>query len=121
MQPEGGGVGKTTTTFHVARAAVAEGRRTLLIDADPQGNLSSVTVPDLERDQPGLADVLTDRSSDGLADITVPGAWEGLKRCSLTGSGLAAVREMNSSSPGQDAKVGCATPWMPSATATTSC
>ena len=88
-----GGVGKTTTTFHLARAAVAEGRRTLLIDADPQGNLSSVTVPDLERDQPGLADVLTDRSSDGLADITVPGAWEGLSVAPSTGSGLAAVRD----------------------------
>lgn len=88
-----GGVGKTTTTFHLARAAVAAGRRTLLIDADPQGNLSSVTVPDLERDQPSLADVLSDRSDDGLADIIVPGAWEGLSVAPSTGSGLVAVRD----------------------------
>ena len=88
-----GGVGKTTTTYHLARAAVAAGERTLLIDADAQGNLSRVVVPDLERDQPGLADVLTDRSRDTITDVAVPGAWDGLTVVPSTGSGLTSVRD----------------------------
>ena len=39
-----GGVGKTTSTFNVARAAVKKGYRVLVVDNDPQGNLTSVAV-----------------------------------------------------------------------------
>ena len=35
-----GGVGKSTTTFHLARAAANAGVRTLIIDMDPQGNIT---------------------------------------------------------------------------------
>jgi cellulose biosynthesis protein BcsQ len=39
-----GGVGKTTLTVNVARALSNRGKRVLLVDSDPQGNLTSLLV-----------------------------------------------------------------------------
>ncbi|MBV8070717.1 MAG: AAA family ATPase [Acidobacteriaceae bacterium] len=37
-----GGVGKTTTALTLARIFADEGRRTLLIDSDPQGSIATL-------------------------------------------------------------------------------
>ena len=88
-----GGVGKTTTTFHLARAAITDGLRVLVVDADPQGDLTSVTVDEdnLIEGQVGLADVLSDRSDEHIRDVIVPGIWPGLDVVPTTGEALEGV------------------------------
>ncbi len=54
-----GGVGKTHTVFHLAGAFSELGRRVLLIDLDPQGNLTSLLVE--PGDHPGVFEILQDR------------------------------------------------------------
>lgn len=72
-----GGVGKSTCTYCLAAALAKAGRRVLVVDVDPQGNLSTALVADsLAPDQPTVADVLNPASSGGeathkLADVIV--------------------------------------------------
>ncbi|MGJ9414416.1 ParA family protein [Aeromicrobium sp. CF4.19] len=89
-----GGVGKSTTTFHLARAAVLQGRRVLVVDLDPQGNLTSVAAREaVEEDQAGLADALSTRAPEGIADVIVPGLWDGLDVVPTSGVTLGSVRD----------------------------
>jgi chromosome partitioning protein len=71
-----GGVGKTTTAINLAAALAMRGRKTLLIDLDPQGN-SSITFVDIRALQRSMYDVL----GDGLAleEIILPSKVDNLE------------------------------------------
>jgi chromosome partitioning protein len=64
-----GGVGKTTTAINLAAALALRGRKTLLIDLDPQGN-SSMSFIDVRASERSMYDVFIDPQIH-LADVIV--------------------------------------------------
>jgi chromosome partitioning protein len=56
-----GGVGKTTTCVNLCAALTMAGKKTLLCDADPQGNATSAMGIDKNKKQEGTYNVLVDK------------------------------------------------------------
>lgn len=88
-----GGVGKTTTVYHLARAAALRGTRTLVIDLDPQGTASTFLASEaVAEDAVSIADVLHGEDVV-LKDVIVPGLWEGIDLAPTVGESLTFVRD----------------------------
>jgi len=66
-----GGVGKTTTAVNVGAFMAEEGKKVLLIDFDPQGNMSSSVGTD--KDKPGIYEVIIGKLplKDAIQETTV--------------------------------------------------
>ncbi len=70
-----GGTGKTTTAFNVAYELTTKGKRVLLVDLDPQANLTTdLTTMDLNKT---IADVFGDRNPGKLTLAEVCRAYSG--------------------------------------------
>lgn len=85
-----GGVGKTTTTLNLGVALARGGRRTVVVDLDPQGNLTTSLGLTLDEDSFSIYDALVDR--EPLASVVVATSTESLFACpsdpSLAGADL---------------------------------
>jgi chromosome partitioning protein len=70
-----GGVGKTTTAVNLGAALARAGRRVVLVDLDPQANLSLHLDRPAEGGEPSTYSVLTGatRFGESLQDTTTPG------------------------------------------------
>ena len=65
-----GGVGKTTSTINLGAGLAAIGRRCLVVDCDPQSNLTSGLGYDPYVKRPTVSDVITGRCSAAKAIVT---------------------------------------------------
>ncbi len=71
-----GGVGKTTTAINLGAALAAAGKRTLLVDLDPQANATSGLGFDKGRVERSVYEALIGQRS--LGDVVIPTEWTGL-------------------------------------------
>lgn len=80
MANQKGGVGKSTCTICLARAAnLYHGARVLVVDMDPQGNVTGTLARDLlSADEITLADALLPDSDVALREVIVPTIWDGV-------------------------------------------
>jgi chromosome partitioning protein len=77
-----GGVGKTTTAVNLGAALARAGKRVVLVDLDPQGNLTLHLGHQLQPEEPSTYGVLIGR--DAFADAIRPTNTPGLSLVGTT-------------------------------------
>ena len=77
-----GGVGKTTTTINIAYFLSKAGKRTLLVDFDPQGNASSGLGVDKQQLAVTMADVVVGEKT--LTEVIIPTEYKNLSLAPTT-------------------------------------
>jgi len=81
-----GGVGKTTTALNISSALAIIGKRTLLVDTDPQSHSTISSVNDLSKIDKSLYDVLIDNNvkiDDVIIQSTIPGLNIAISKISM--------------------------------------
>ncbi|ADG80861.1 Cobyrinic acid ac-diamide synthase OS=Tsukamurella paurometabola (strain ATCC 8368 / DSM / CCUG 35730 / CIP 100753 / JCM 10117 / KCTC 9821 / NBRC 16120/ NCIMB 702349 / NCTC 13040) OX=521096 GN=Tpau_4295 PE=4 SV=1 [Tsukamurella paurometabola] len=73
-----GGVGKSATVLGLAGAISHAGGRALLIDLDPQANITTGLGVEVEEDTPTMADLLAEYAEGSALDIRVKTPWPGI-------------------------------------------
>src|SRR5262249_33035227 len=92
-----GGVGKTTTAINLAAALALRGKRTLLIDLDPQAN-STMTFLDMQRVTRSVYDAVADGvvpMQDVILKAPVDNLWIAPSRIALAKLEAKLVGEMD--------------------------
>ncbi|MBN2650930.1 MAG: ParA family protein [Spirochaetales bacterium] len=88
-----GGVGKTTTAVNTGAFIADQGKKVLLVDFDPQGNLSSSVGADTKK--PGIYDVITNKVNilEAVQETTVKNLFILSSTIELTGANIELINQ----------------------------